>query len=49
MLTRLLTNLNDIEACLLSGEGDVMGGEGKGNFVHLDVDKEKVQEVMWVY
>jgi len=32
MLTRLLTNLDDIEACLLSGEGEVMGGEGKGNF-----------------
>ena len=26
-----------------------LAGEGKGNFVHLDVDKEKVQEVMWVY
>ncbi len=23
--------------------------EGKGNFVHLDVDREKVQDVMWVY
>ena len=32
MLTRLLTNLDDIEACLLSGEGHVIGGEGKGNF-----------------
>tara|TARA_Y100000588_G_scaffold366499_1_gene432285 strand:- start:1308 stop:1613 length:306 start_codon:yes stop_codon:yes gene_type:complete len=31
MLTRLLTNLDDIEACLLSGEGHVMGGEGTGN------------------
>jgi len=31
MLTRLLTNLSDIDACLLSGEGHVMGGEGKGN------------------
>ena len=31
MLTRLLTNLDDIEACLLSGEGQVMGGEGAGN------------------
>ena len=31
MLTRLLTNLDDIEASLLSGEGRVMGGEGKGN------------------
>ena len=26
-----------------------IAGEGKGNFVHLDVDKEKVQEVMWFY
>ena len=26
-----------------------IAGEGKGNFVHLDVDKEKVQEVMWLY
>ena len=26
-----------------------IAGEGKENFVHLDVDKEKVQEVMWVY
>ena len=26
-----------------------IAGEGKGNFVHLDVDKSKVQEVMWVY
>ena len=25
-----------------------IAGEGKGNFVHLDVDKEKVQEVMWL-
>jgi hypothetical protein len=32
MLTRLLTNLDNIEACLLSGEGHVIGGEGKGNF-----------------
>ncbi len=31
MLTRLLTNLDQIEACLLSGKGEVMGGEGKGN------------------
>ncbi len=31
MLTRLLTNLDDIDACLLSGEGHVMGGEGAGN------------------
>ena len=31
MLTRLLTNLDDIEACLLSGEGQVIGGEGNGN------------------
>ena len=31
MLTRLLTNLSDIDACLHSGEGHVMGGEGKGN------------------
>jgi hypothetical protein len=28
----MLTNLDDIEACLLSGDGHVMGGEGKGNF-----------------
>ena len=26
-----------------------ISGEGKGNCVHLDVDQEKVQEVMWVY
>ena len=26
-----------------------IAGEGKVNFVHLDVDKSKVQEVMWVY
>jgi len=32
MLTRLLSNLDDIEACLLSGEGLVIGGEGEGNF-----------------
>ena len=31
MLTRLLTNLDDIDACLLSAEGQVMGGEGAGN------------------
>ena len=31
MLKRLLTNLDDIEACLLSGEGDVIGGSGEGN------------------
>ena len=31
MLTRLLSNLDDIEACLLSGEGDVIGGSGEGN------------------
>ena len=31
MLTRLLTNLDQIEACLLSGEGEIVGGEGKGN------------------
>ena len=31
MLTRLLTNLDQIEACLLSGKGEVMGGEGEGN------------------
>ena len=31
MLTRLLTNLDDIDACLLSGEGHVMGGEAAGN------------------
>ena len=31
MLTRLLTNLDQIEACLLSGEGDIVGGEGEGN------------------
>ena len=31
MLTRLLTNLDQIEACLLSSKGEVMGGEGKGN------------------
>ena len=31
MLTRLLTNLDQIEACLLSGKGELMGGEGKGN------------------
>ena len=31
MLTRLLTNLDQIAACLLSGKGEVMGGEGKGN------------------
>jgi hypothetical protein len=28
----MLTNIDDIEACLLSGDGHVMGGEGKGNF-----------------
>ena len=33
MLTRLLTNLDDIDACLLSAEGQVMGGEGTGNIV----------------
>ena len=27
---------------------DISGGS-YGWFVHLDVDKEKVQEVMWVY
>ena len=26
-----------------------IAGEGKGNFVHLDADQEKVQEVIWVY
>ncbi len=26
-----------------------IAGEGKGNFVHLDVDRENVQEMMWVY
>ena len=26
-----------------------IAGDQKENFVHLDVDKEKVQEVMWVY
>jgi len=31
MLSRLLTNLDRIEACLLSGEGDIVGGDGKGN------------------
>jgi len=31
MLTRLLSNLDQIEACLLSSEGDTMGGEGQGN------------------
>ena len=31
MLTRLLTNLDQIEACLLSGEGEIVGGEGEGN------------------
>jgi hypothetical protein len=31
MLSRLLTNLDHIEACLLSGEGDIVGGDGKGN------------------
>ncbi|MDP6889464.1 MAG: hypothetical protein QF454_05485 [Candidatus Thalassarchaeaceae archaeon] len=31
MLKRLLTNLDDVEACLQSGEGDVIGGDGEGN------------------
>ena len=31
MLKRLLTNLDDVEACLQSGEGDVIGGNGEGN------------------
>ena len=31
MLTRLLTNLDQIEACLLSGDGEIVGGEGKGD------------------
>ncbi len=31
MLSRLLTNLDQIEACLLSDEGDIVGGDGKGN------------------
>ena len=31
MLTRLLTNLDGIEACLLTGEGQTMGGYGTGN------------------
>ena len=26
-----------------------IAGEGKGNFVHFDVDRKNVQEVMWVY
>ena len=26
-----------------------IAGEGKGNFVHLDVDRSKVQEVLWTY
>ena len=26
-----------------------IAGDQKENFVHLDVDKEKVQEVMWLY
>ena len=26
-----------------------IAGEGKGNFVHLDVDRKNVQEMMWVY
>ena len=26
-----------------------IAGDQKGNFVHLDVDREKVQEVMCVY
>ncbi|MEE3310244.1 MAG: hypothetical protein VX230_01995, partial [Candidatus Thermoplasmatota archaeon] len=30
-MTRLLTNLDGIDACLISGEGQVMGGEGTGN------------------
>jgi len=31
MLTRLLSNLDQIEACLLSSEGEKMGGDGEGN------------------
>ena len=31
MLTRVLTNLDQIEACLLSGDGEIVGGDGKGN------------------
>ena len=26
-----------------------IAGKGKGDFVHLDVDRSKVQEVMWLY
>lgn len=35
MLTRLLTNLDGIEACLLTGEGQTMGGDGTGNVTLL--------------
>mgnify|MGYP001225918716 CR=1 FL=1 len=31
MLARLLTNLDNIEACLLDGEGHTIGGDGDGN------------------
>ena len=31
MLTRLLSNINDVKACLLSREGEIFGGEGEGN------------------
>ena len=35
MLTRLLTNLDEIQACLLTGEGESMGGNGEGNITLL--------------
>ncbi len=35
MLTRLLTNLDGIHACLLTGEGDTIGGNGEGDIALL--------------
>ena len=31
MLTRLLSNIDGVKACLLSREGEIVGGDGEGN------------------
>ncbi|MEE2758857.1 MAG: hypothetical protein VYA86_02635 [Candidatus Thermoplasmatota archaeon] len=35
MLTRLLSNIDGVKACLLSRDGEIVGGDGEGNITLL--------------
>ena len=42
MLTRLLSNIDGVKACLLSREGEIVGGDGEGNITLYRSEERRV-------